>query len=811
IKRLDETVVNRIAAGEVIQRPANAVKEMIENCLDAGSTCITVSLKSGGLKLLQISDNGHGIRKEDMEIVCERFTTSKLKEFDDLKSIATFGFRGEALASISHVAHLTITTRTKDSKCAYKASYLDSEFIHRVYCKLKGAVRPTAGNIGTQITVEDLFYNVPTRRKAFKSASEEHQKIADVMTRYALHNSGKSFTLRKMDQDVSAGVSVRTQLGSTHVTNIGTLFGSNVGKEVIQVDHFDPQLHLKVGSCQSTTYASFVTFTINGYVTNANCSIKRFLFLLFINNRLVECTVLKKALDSLYQTYLPKGGHPFVYLSLEMPANNLDVNVHPTKHEVHFLHEGTVVESVEKQVEAALLSCDSSRTFYMQKLLPTANTETTQKPTTTSKDKVHAQLKICNAHNPQRVYDHQLVRTDSKLQKLDAFLTNTRQEMEKTTTHSVDRENSNDLTPDDPVSHDPKSHDPKSHDSMSQDPKSHDSMSHDPKSHDSMSHDRKSHDPKSHDPMSHDPKSHDSKSHDPKSHDSKSLTAAGLPRRRQIQLTSVLQLSEEVKEKSHKELCKVLHDHTFVGCVEPELALIQHETKLHLVNTGNLSEELFYQTLLKDFGNFAIYRLSESAPIYELAMLGLNLEESGWTPADGSKENLANYIVNFLGGKAEMLNDYFCIDITKEGHISGIPMLLKGYSPPLEGLPLFVMRLATEVDWEEEKACFNSVCREIARFLMRCFKVDSNFRIKTKPKNFPFRFYSLKNNLTNAETFSDVKSVANDNEWLPWKRMVEHTVMKSLRDLKVPTSMVDNGTFLQLANLPDLYKVFERC
>uniref|UniRef100_H2ZDT9 DNA mismatch repair protein S5 domain-containing protein n=1 Tax=Ciona savignyi TaxID=51511 RepID=H2ZDT9_CIOSA len=608
IKRLDETVVNRIAAGEVIQRPANAVKEMIENCLDAGSTCITVSLKSGGLKLLQISDNGHGIRKEDMEIVCERFTTSKLKEFDDLKSIATFGFRGEALASISHVAHLTITTRTKDSKCAYKASYLDS--------KLKGAVRPTAGNIGTQITVEDLFYNVPTRRKAFKSASEEHQKIADVMTRYALHNSGKSFTLRKMDQDVSAGVSVRTQLGSTHVTNIGTLFGSNVGKEVIQVDHFDPQLHLK----------------INGYVTNANCSIKRFLFLLFINNRLVECTVLKKALDSLYQTYLPKGGHPFVYLSLEMPANNLDVNVHPTKHEVHFLHEGTVVESVEKQVEAALLSCDSSRTFYMQKLLPTANTETTQKPTTTN----------------------------------------------------------------DPVSHDPKSHDPKSHDSMSQDPKSHDSMSHDPKSHDSMSHDRKSHDPKSHDPMSHDPKSHDSK--------------------RQIQLTSVLQLSEEVKEKSHKELCKVLHDHTFVGCVEPELALIQHETKLHLVNTGNLSEELFYQTLLKDFGNFAIYRLSESAPIYELAMLGLNLEESGWTPADGSKENLANYIVNFLGGKAEMLNDYFCIDITKVGPLCGIPMLLKGYSPPLEGLPLFVMRLATEVDWEEEKACFNSVCREIARF-----------------------------------------------------------------------------------------------
>ncbi|KFZ67673.1 DNA mismatch repair protein Mlh1, partial [Podiceps cristatus] len=357
--------------------------------LDAKSTSIQVVVKEGGLKLLQVQDNGCGIRKEDLDIVCERFTTSKLQKFEDLASISTYGFRGEALASISHVAHVTVTTKPADAKCAYRATYSDG--------KIKGPPKPCAGNQGTQITVEDLFYNVTTRKKALKNPNEEYAKILEVVSRYAIHNSGISFSAKKQGDTVS---DVRTLSNASTVDNIRSIFGNAVSRELIEV------------GCEDASLA----FKMKGYITNANYSVKKCIFLLFINHRLVESAALRKAIETVYAAYLPKSTHPFLYLSLEISPQNVDVNVHPTKHEVHFLHEDSILERVQQHVESKLLGSNSSRMYFTQTLLPGADCSSSEVVKSAANSSAVAK------GTSDKVYAHQMVRTDSREQKLDAFL-----------------------------------------------------------------------------------------------------------------------------------------------------------------------------------------------------------------------------------------------------------------------------------------------------------------------------------------------------------------------------------------------------
>ena len=290
----------RIAAGEVIQRPSSAVKELIENSIDAGSTMISLTIKGGGLQSIQIQDNGHGIHKDDMLTVCNRFTTSKLTAYDDLKSIGTFGFRGEALASITYVSKVMITSKTEDAPCAYKAKYSNGEMLP---WDSGTPVQPKlcAGLTGTTVTIEDLFYNISIRKKSFQNTNEEYQRVLDVVSRYSIlyGDKGIFFVCKKHGQQVPDLV---TTSSTSSKENIGRVFGNHVVKELVHVHGVDDELNI----------------TVEGEVTNPSYSGKSGIFVLFINNRLIECASLRKVIDGTYHDLFTQQVRPFVYLSIRL-------------------------------------------------------------------------------------------------------------------------------------------------------------------------------------------------------------------------------------------------------------------------------------------------------------------------------------------------------------------------------------------------------------------------------------------------------------------------------------------------------------
>lgn len=407
IRALHQDVVNKIAAGEIIVAPVHALKELIENAVDAGSTSLEILVKDGGLKLLQITDNGCGIDKDDLPILCERFTTSKLKAFEDLTSIGTYGFRGEALASISHIAHLTVTTKTAESSCAWKAHYAGGKL-----APAKSGQSPDpkacAGRQGTQITVEDLFYNVPTRRRAFRSASEEYAKIAETVGKYAVHCKGVAFSCKKHGE---AGAGIAVPVGASVRDRIRMVHNSAVANELIDFEISNEQYGFKT----------------EGLVSNANHSAKKTTLLLFINHRAVDSSAIKKAIEQTYSMFLPKGGKPFVYLSLEIDPARVDVNVHPTKREVNFLNEEEIIELVCDEIRTRLGKVDTSRTFMTQSLLSGGKTPSIFKANTVPEEsstatKIPQQRPSTAKAGTQKPYENNLIRTDAKTRKITAML-----------------------------------------------------------------------------------------------------------------------------------------------------------------------------------------------------------------------------------------------------------------------------------------------------------------------------------------------------------------------------------------------------
>ena len=263
--------------------------------------------------------------------------------------------------------------------------------------------------------------------------------------------------------------------------------------------------------------------------------------------------------------------------------------------------------------------------------------------------------------------------------------------------------------------------------------------------------------------------------------------------RRDIRLASVAAMCEDVRKNCSSEIRNVLRNAVWVGSVDRGRALVQHDTQLLLLDMRRLSQDFFCQQLYFEFGNLGVLRLSEPASLEELARLALMCPSSGWRPQDGSQQELANFAARLLREKAAMLWDYFSLQIDEEGHLVALPLLLEGYVPDLDALPLYVLRLATEVEWDQEEACFRTFCHETARF----------YAAK------PTLFANQEETKKNKEKDDDGDD---DEEEETWRWCAEHVLFKVLRTSYLPNSKLENdGSMLQVASLPELYKVFERC
>jgi DNA mismatch repair protein MutL len=324
IQLLTDLVIAQIAAGEVVERPASVVKELIENALDAGATTIQVSIEAGGLRLIRIGDNGSGIRANEVELAFTRHATSKLKSVDDLDHLSTLGFRGEALGSIAAVSQVTCLTRHTSEPTGTRLRIEGGQIVTR-----QSAGAPS----GTLITIENLFYNVPARLKFQKKETTERRQISQIVMLYAMAYPNVKFTF---EQD-----------GRETFRSLGTGQLDDVLVKALGVDIFRAMRPV-AGSHYDIDVTGFTTSP--DFVRGDRARVH-----LFVNGRTIQDSQLSYAVTQAYQGLIQSGHHPICVAMIHMPAEDVDVNVHPTKAEVRFRDPSGVFIAVQRAVREALI------------------------------------------------------------------------------------------------------------------------------------------------------------------------------------------------------------------------------------------------------------------------------------------------------------------------------------------------------------------------------------------------------------------------------------------------------------------------
>ena len=369
IRALPELLVNQIAAGEVVERPASVVKEVLENSLDAGATDLRIDVESGGRRLIRIVDDGCGMLRDDALLAFERHATSKLKNADDLLSIATLGFRGEALPSVASVSRLLMETRSAAETTGMRVEIAGGKILR---------AEEFALNPGTSVTVRDLFFNVPARKSFLRSEQTELAHIASLVTHYSLAHPDKQFLLRSGTNEL------------LHVTPVDTLrervyqvFGSKTVEELVEIAPRERELTLPPPYVPPAEAAAAYhdgppeperrKFRLHGFVSRPQYQkLNRNSIYLFVNRRLIRDRLLLHALSSAYHNLMPPSCYPFALLFLDCDAREVDVNVHPTKIEVRWQDSNVLYSQVLSALRDRFLNTDLNKATpdkYLQMLI----------------------------------------------------------------------------------------------------------------------------------------------------------------------------------------------------------------------------------------------------------------------------------------------------------------------------------------------------------------------------------------------------------------------------------------------------------
>jgi DNA mismatch repair protein MutL len=343
IRILPESVANKIAAGEVVERPASVVKELLENALDAGANSIRVETESGGKRMIRVIDDGHGMNHDDALLAFERHSTSKLRTADDLLSIATLGFRGEALPSIAAVSRLLLETRDAAEAEGTRVEFAGGKLV---------GVKPAGLPAGTTVSVADLFYCVPVRRKFLKSDTTELGHIASLVTHYALANPGKQFILTTPPQEI-----INCSPTEKLADRLYQLFGRQALEELVEIPSVSAAFRAAITEPELEPGEEKNSLTVSGFTSRPEVQRpNRNGIYIFVNRRLVRDRLILHAIHEAYRNILPQNIFPATLLFLDMPCDEVDVNVHPAKIEVRFRRSQFVHDFTRDAIRQALMS-----------------------------------------------------------------------------------------------------------------------------------------------------------------------------------------------------------------------------------------------------------------------------------------------------------------------------------------------------------------------------------------------------------------------------------------------------------------------